>query len=115
MFLQASIAQNSRYKRRWLDVDYRSRRLKIAAQRVPDRIDGTFLTAKRRRRFEGGALFIVNRRLRKSTGALSTLFNVRKQARTPHKGIRHPHAGATCVRAENSRREASIFTLRPLV
>lgn len=64
--------------------------------------------------FQRGALFIVNRRLRKSTGALSTLFNVRK-TRMLHKDTRHPHAGATRVRMENSQREASIFTLRPLV
>lgn len=72
----------------------------------------------------GGASFIaVNRRLRKSTGALSALFNVRThslahgRARThAHTSQRrHSHAGATRVRAENSRREASMFTLRPLV
>lgn len=81
----------------------RLRRLKIASRH--DQIGETFLTVAIWRhgfegggdgRGEGGALFIVNRRLRKSTRALSTLFNVRES---------HAH-GTQRRRAPTRRRDA---------
>lgn len=80
----------------------------------------------------GIVVFIaVNRRLRKSTSALSTLFSALARLLLPlykHTYVfthvytvykadtdTFTHTGVLCVRVENSRREASVFTLRPLV